>query len=60
MPHEINDQLKDDFDKRLSEANTEREAEWEKVKKLYPINPHDTPEKQHDMWVKQQAAMLDP
>ena len=60
MPHEINDQLRDDFDKGLSEANTEREAEWEAVKKKYPINPNDPPEKQHEMWVKQQAAMLDP
>ena len=60
MKHDVNDQLKDDFDERLKKSRTEREAEWEQVKSQYPINPNDSKEKQHEMWVKQQAAMLDP
>jgi hypothetical protein len=56
----VNDQLKEEFNAGLKQARKEREAEWEEVKKQFPINPDDPPEKQHEMWIKQQAAMLDP
>ena len=56
----VDDAQREDFEKRLKESSAERAAEWEAVKKQFPINPNDPPEVQRQMWVKQQAAMLDP
>jgi len=50
----------EDFKKRLKESDKERDAEWGAVRKKYQINPNDSPEKQKEMFLQQQAAMLDP
>lgn len=42
------------------QADAERQAEWELIRKKYPINPSDPPEKQEAMRIAQTAAMLDP
>ena len=42
------------------QADTERQAELEAVKKKYPIDPNDPPEKQDAMRIAQNVAMLDP
>lgn len=44
----------------IERAGAERDAEWEAVKKKYPINPNDPPEKQAAMKAAQDVAMLDP
>lgn len=43
-----------------TQADAERQAEWELIKKKYPINPNDPPEKQKEMEIAQNVAMLDP
>ena len=42
------------------QADGERQTELEAVKKKYPINPNDPPEKQEEMRIAQNVAMLDP
>jgi hypothetical protein len=44
----------------LQRAGEEREAEWEEVRKKYPIRPTDPPEVQEEMRMAQNNAMLDP
>ena len=55
----LEEEQQKDFERRLGESSKEREAEWEEVRKRFPINPNDTPEKQKEMYLQQQAAMLD-
>jgi hypothetical protein len=43
-----------------TQADADRQTEWEEVKKKYPINPNDPPEKQEQMRLAQNVAMLDP
>ena len=45
---------------RLQQADAERQREWEEVRRKYPINPNDPPEKQEEMRIAQNVAMLDP
>jgi hypothetical protein len=44
----------------IEQADGERQAEWELIRKKYPINPNDPPEKQEAMRIAQNVAMLDP
>jgi hypothetical protein len=49
-----------DAEEGLKRAGAERDAEWEEVRKKYPIRPTDLPEVQEEMRRAQNNAMLDP
>jgi hypothetical protein len=44
----------------LQEARRQRAAEWEEVKKRFPIPEDATPEEEHSILMQREAAMLDP
>ena len=49
-----------DADEGLKKASAERDAEWELVRKQYPIRPEDPPEVQEEMRRMQNNIMHDP
>ena len=49
-----------DIQAGLQEARRQRQAEWEEVKKQFPIPEGASPEEEHKILMQRNAAMLDP